>query len=536
MRSVTQFLGVITVVAVLAGCGSSSGGGSTPGFVEPGVQTATIEVDLTTLAVSVAGQPTNLVLAPQGNATWAGAGTPLSFDLGITNNYGRILFNIKPTIDSTNDAGAAPMGDGMYDGKPFFYWGHQGLDLAASRTNTITINNVTISGTLTIEMTIHNHPMMFGTGQYYSDEMRTCDSSGTNMQGIIPEFRSGTTLGLAGYGSPGSSSGHTNGFSGVITSDSRYIYWGARNQPGIIRVDTITMSAVMTTDLTGNNSIKHDDDGTGSLGFVRGVCMSPDEQFLYAVLSTGGHMYEGVDNEFEALGMTLELVKVRRSDMAILGRAVVLSNVDEVYGSRPHMSADGSLVAFCTKTDDTTSGNPTTVRSKVFVVTTSTMSFATHDLSGDTASLGMVALSPDGSEIYYTARDDSNNALHRYVRASGVITEFASSNPKVGASSTPRTQDMRWIGGRLYVSANQDGLHVYDPNAATYTQLAVSNFCGPIQVALDEQSVFVQQEDSDVTWNFAIPAGTPINAPATGASPIDSTSVDNCHAFIMTHR
>lgn len=532
MRTPFQFLVVVLSLALLAACGSSSGGGGgTPSYVEPGMQTATLEVVLTTLAVTVPTQPTNLMLAPQGLATWAGSGNPLSFDLGITNNYGRILFNIKPTVDSTNDAGAAPMGDGMYDGKPFFYWGHMGLDLGASRSNTITIDNVTISGTLTIEMTIYNHPMMFGTAQYYSDEMRTCDSSGTNMQGIIPEFNDGS-IGSVGYASPGSTSGYSNGQNGVITSDSRYIYWGCRNQPAIVRADTITMSAVVTTDLTGNNNIKHDESGTGSIGFVRGVCMSADEQFLYAVLSTGGHQYEGVDNEFDSLGMTLELVKVRRSDMSIVSRAVVLSNVDEVMGSRPHMSADGSLVAFCTKTDDTTSGNPATVRAQVFVVTTATMNFVTHDLSADTASVGMVALSPDGTEIYYTARDDSNNALHRYVRASGVITEFASTNP---SASAPNTRDMRWIGGLLYV-CGQNGLHVYDPNAGTYTQLVANDFCGPMQVALDQQSIFLQEDNGDVTWHFAIPAGTPINAPATGASPIDSTNVDNAHAFIMTHR
>jgi len=281
----SMLVSFVALVSLTVGCGGGGGGGP----AAPGPQTATIRIDLATRAVTVVQQPTHLKLTPDALAVWPGVGNPLTFELGIKNNYPRLLFNLKAVCTGiTGDATATATGEGTFDGDPYIYYGPNALDLAANASRLVTIENVgAATGTLELSFSLLNHRMLFGSEDYYDGNLWLADSSGTatSFEIDINQF------GNVGYGSPGGSSGYSNPMNGCCSPDGRYLYYGCRNQPAIITVDTTTMTPTLGADLTGADDIRMDASGEGSIGFTRSVTLSPDGEFLYVTLHTGGHLY-----------------------------------------------------------------------------------------------------------------------------------------------------------------------------------------------------------------------------------------------------
>jgi len=511
---------------VTAGCGGGGGGGPSAA----GPQTATIRIDLATRAVTVVEQPSRLELESDDTAAWAGVGNPLSFDLRIKNNYSRLLFNVKAVCTGiTGDAAATAVGDGTYDGDPFVYYGPNALDLAATVSRVLTIENISAAtGTLELSLSLVNHKMLFGSDDYYDGNLWAGDSAGTatSFEIDINQF------GNVGYGSPGSSSGYSNPMNGCCSPDGRYLYYGCRNQPAIITVDTTTMTPTLGVDLTGADNIKMDDTGTGSIGFTRSVSMSPDGDFLYVTLHTGGHLYENSISNYESLGGTIELVRINRSTMVEVDRVVLFSNIDEAQARSLTISADGRRGALAIKVYSDSYGNPAaTVQGKFVTLDLTTMTPTIHDVSAIGLEVSQATISPGGSKVYFTIENVADNLLRVKDLGTGTITTVgpAPSFTLEYVKEMPFGPD-----GRLYI-ASYNGLAIYNPSNNTLVEPATtgSDVYG-IAFSGNGKRYYVMRSD-DLVQCFDIATDAPVVAEADGAAEIDcGDGFEEGHAFLCT--
>jgi hypothetical protein len=525
----------LTLGFLAAGCGGgSSGGGGAP--VPIGTQTGKISIDLATLDVLVTEQPTNLPLVPSSMAAWAGIGTPLTFDLGIQNGYGRLLFNLKAVVtDLTGDPAAFATGDGMYDGKPFFYYGPNALDLAAQADGTITVDGLSAAvGTIELSFEFVNHKMLFGSESYYDGNLWAADSSGV---GISTEIDI-NQFGNVGYAS--SSSGYSNPMGGCCSPDGRFLYYGCRNQPGIIIVDTTTMTPMMGADLTGNDNIRNDNSGLGSIGFTRSVTMSPDTNYLYVTLVTQGHLYENVTDSYETGIMTVELVQLARTTLAEIGRSVILDNVDEVMARNLTISSNGLLGALALKVYSPTYGNPVaTVQGKFATVQLATMTATLRDVSAVGPEVQYATIAPDGSHAYFVVEDagavvlpgPGDNLLRRMNLSTSAIET-------VGTATSFALEDIKRMvfgpDGRLYV-LSYNGFAIYDPATDTLSEPTVTGTnLYDIAFSADGANYYIMRSD-DLVEAFDITTDTSVPSEATGSPEINcNDGFEEGHAFLCT--
>ena len=526
--SYALLLGIIALGGGLAGCGSSSGGGAATVI---GPQLATVQVDLATLDLTITQQPSHVALTAPPTATWGGPGMPLRFDLEAANNYPRLLFNLKAVVTGiTGDAGAVAMGDGMFDGKPFTYYGPEAIDLGASALRQVRIDGVTqTTGVLEITFEFLNHRMMLGSADYYDGQLQFCDASGSGMEGEVDINQ----FGLVGYGSPGTSSGYSNPMEGVFSPDGRYFYCGCRNQPAIITVDMTTLTPTLGEDLTGNDNIKMDDTGTGSLGFTRSLAMSPDAQFLYVVLVENGHLYENVTSEYESLDTSVHVIKIQISTMTEVGRATLLTGVDEVIGKMVTMTADGTKGALALKVYSSSYGNPAaTVQGKLVTLDLGAMTFTIHDVSSVGTEVCQATISPDGSRVYFVVDDAGDNLLRVLDLGSNMISTVGTAT----SFTLEYVKRMPWgPDGRLYLPT-YNGFAIYNPATDTLIEPTVTNVrTYDIAFTSDSTGTFYYlMRDDDLVECFDITTDTSVPSPADGGAEIDAPDFSQGHAFALT--
>ncbi len=80
---------------------------------------------------------------------------------------------------------------------------------------------------------------------------------------------------------------------GANSPDGRRVWFGLRNQPALMALDTTTMTPAIGDDLSSSTGIAFHE--SGSVGTVRSVVPSPDQRYRYASLTEGAHVYECSD-------------------------------------------------------------------------------------------------------------------------------------------------------------------------------------------------------------------------------------------------
>lgn len=519
----------LAVSLLFCGCGGGGGGGGGgPVVAGIGAQTAKIEIDLATLAITVTEAPTHLTLTPEPAANWIGLGTPLTFGLGIENGYGRLLFNLKAVVESISDVAGTATGDGTFDGKQFFYYGPNALDVAAMANGAITLENLSSdTGTLELELTFLNHKMFFGSNGYYDGDLYANDGAGTGMSHFIDIGQ----FGSSGQGDS-TSSGNGTPFEGCCSADGRYAYFGCRNQPAIIILDTTTMTPTLGTDLTGADNIKHDGDGTGSWGFTRGVTMSPDGQFLYVMLHTNAEMYECSISVYDDLNGTIELVKLNRATLAEVSRVTILSGIDEVHAHPLRISSDGTRGSCSLHVYDSSYGHPTvTVQGKIVALNLVTMTPTIHDVSSVGLEVERATVTPDGQSIYLAFSDSSFGGLYRMPFLGGAITEVG---PAITGFTWQYCKKLDFgPDGRLYIVA-YSGFAIYNPATNTMSEPARSNNAAyGLGFCASEGRYYVMRDDSLIECR-AVGTDSIVPSPADGDDEIASPDHSEGHSFLIS--
>ncbi|MHC5011154.1 MAG: YncE family protein [Planctomycetota bacterium] len=540
--------GLFTLVLALAACGGGSGGGAPPPppIVEPGAQAGTLSVDLGTGAVSVPTQPANLVLSATG--MWDGMNT-LTIDLSILSNYPRLLFNLKALIAAVNQ-GTASGTDGTFGGDPFYYYGPEALAPGTSRLETLTLNGV--DGTVdpvVVDLAFLNHPTLISSGGY--QDIGFADSAGTNLGANIEPHG----LNFAGFSGDGGA-----GEQGALSPDARFLYLGSRSNPGLTVWDLTTLNGVVGLDLSGGGIAF---DGTGAVGAVDSVAMSPDAQFLYVLLMLGQHNHCFDTNwQVGSSGPTtptggvargtppqFELVKVHRATLTEVGRTVLAAtgtSTDPLDRSRMRfirMNAAGTLAAIGYQ-----------MEGLVLLVDLATLGVVnTYDVSAVSKDVRCVALSPDGSKIYVSYREDgrfaptNDGTLSVIDVASGMIAPLVP--PTVDASPDNNPMSLEFgPDGKLYYVRNTGGvafpsLSVYDPATMLWAEHAESPVANGVAfgsfpaagqlLPAPAAHVFLFNGQNDVVWLYDLATG--MNVPAPDGDPrIDANDLHRGHTAIVT--
>lgn len=434
-------------------------------------QTATLSIDVATLEVTVTSQPENFSLSGSVRELLPFApGVPLGLALRVKNQTGRPVFNLKAVVTSASD-GISELnvgGHGLFAGSPFTHYGNAGFDVNMTRTQYIGISGYDDTATsIDLEIMLVDSPLVLTTSDYYGGDLYAGDLSGAGIS---------TALDINQFTFGG---GNTNPMRGVIAPDGRYAYYGLRNQPAILVVDTLTLTpmvgpSLMPTDIAFDES--------GAVGMTRAVTMSPDGMYLYATLMTHMHAYTcstynydgtdpAVENDPPSIG-TIEVVKLDRATLAEVGRAVLLTGVSEAQGRELTLSADGSRGAIAIKVNGDSYGVPAEqVHGRFFVLNTSDMSivdgddaaaFESFDVSSYNAEVDAATISPDGSTVYVVT-DNQDAPMINVDIATGTATPVEGH----GLEGELYTRNLTFgPDGRLYWMDYYLGGHIFTPGAS----------------------------------------------------------------------
>lgn len=434
-------------------------------------QTATLSIDVATHEVTVTSQPENFHLSGSVRELVPFApGVPLGLALRVQNGTGRPVFNLKALVTSVSDGMSKVFvgGQGVFAGSPFIHFGNAGIDLGATRTQYLGISGYDDTATsIDLEITLVDSPLVLATDDYYGGNLHAVDLSGTGFS---------TELDIDQFTFGGGSS---NPMRGVMAPDGRYAYYGLRNQPAILVVDTLTLTPMVGPSLM-DTEVAYDE--SGAVGMTRAVTMSPDGMYLYATLMTQMHAYEcststynGTDQTVEkdppSIG-TIEVVKLDRATLAEVDRAVLLTGVSEAQGRDFTLSADGSRGAIAIKVDGESNGFPAEqVHGRFFVINTSDMSivdgddaadFASFDVSSYNAEVDAATISPDGTTVYVVT-DNEEAPMVNVDIATGAATvvEGHELNGELYTRNLTFGPD-----GRMYWMDYYLGGHIFTPGAS----------------------------------------------------------------------
>lgn len=506
-------------------------------------QTATLEINPTTLAVTVTVQPSHFTLAAPNLATWAGVGNPMTVSVDVENSgVNRLVFNPKAVITSVSDNGTVT-GDGTFAASPYVYYGPEALEIGATATRDIVINNLTATtNPITVELRLENHAMLFGGSSPTTANIDAVDAGGTGEHAIIDAQQFGNA---ASGGSSGTGSGLTYA---VASPDGRFVYFGNRHQPTLVVLDTVTMSVMTSGDLTGANNLKFDSSGTGSRGAVRGVTMSPDGTYLYVTMATQTSMYEAgsssaiaVDGSDNPIG-TFEVIRLDRATLQIVDQLTLMTGVAGAHIGRVQLTPDGKRgVVRLRHYTETESYTPNETHGRFFLLDMETMSIidgdpavgdqqAAFDLSGIGWYVGGVAPSADGNTIFVAA-GPSNSDFALY--SVDVATADATLMTPPTAPSTDMLELVTGPDGRVYWGTGA-GTKIYDPSTQTWLELAETVATRSFAFSGASCTYYRLNTTTPRLIGYDISDDAVLPSPATSAGDLTPGSFSRGHSFVVT--
>ncbi len=353
---------VALAAGALASCssgGSSGGGGG--GFP---VQNGSLSIDLTSAGVTITQQPSRLFLSA--TAVYDDPGDMLTVSLTVRNDFSRLLFNLKGITQMVNEGtqtGTMLPGGGL----PYTYYGPEGLDRTAMRTENLVFTGITGAvDPIEIDLTFEDAAMLFG-GNFGGDFL----AIDTSLSGEV--FETGII---------GTNSLAANVRQAVVAADGEFVYTGDKENPNIGVIDTRTYTIATGPDLSGTAS--------GSIG---GITLSANGSRIYGVVNVGTHAYGAPDGSGGVVGSTtVDVVAVDESSLIEVGRLNLFTmDAGGRFGGRIELSPDGSRLAVIVGTIDGSAN-------ELWLINTA--SFSLVDTDAGTAGVQPVTLSAPGAGTF----------------------------------------------------------------------------------------------------------------------------------------
>lgn len=531
-------LGLAAALAVLGfGCSSGSSGGGGDSLVTlSGPQTGTISVDLSNGEVSIT-KPQAIKLSAE--ATYDDPTDQLTISLTAQNYSTSTLHNAKVLVTTLSEGGVT--GDGAFgaaagDGEPvppYIYFGPNSLAPKDEATGEIIVTGVTgVSADWSMDLELVFHPW-FITGSAY-------DIAGEDASGSGQDFTLDTS-------ELSFDDGRASFVPSALSSDGQKVYMGCRNQPAVAFLDLTTMTTTFSEDLTGGGSIAFD--GTGSVGSVDGPTMSPDGNYLYAVLNLA-HFYPG--GTYPPGEITL--LKLNADDLTIAESLVVF---DPPTTEEAGVLADGAPVteyrgrSLSVNGDGTRGALPIMRLGLVAYVDLENMVLIdtypidlgtpTGDGGGGgftTTETRFAAISPDASMIAvaFSYSSGSDGTLALVSTTDGSITTITPPTAETfaGPGALQFGPDGRLYFGRNHLAATGAGLSIYNPATDTWIEQADVDGCAGIFFSSDGASYYVKDYGDGDLHAFDVETDAILTFEASGLDALTNTYSGNGHGLVVT--
>ncbi len=412
-----------------------------------GTQLGQIEVFLDG-TVNVTQHPPNFPLS--GSATYDAGSDTLEVSLFARNDTARVVFNLKALVGANNHgtiSGASllpPVG-----GKPYLYFGPEGLDVAAVKGDTLTLTEV--DGTVdpvTLEVVFEDARWLVGhdrflTARQLDSTLVLVDSSGSQRQAVIATTAPTGSLNVRGV---------------EVARDGRKVFVGAKSTPWVHALDLVSLSATTGADL-----------GAGGPGHVSGVVLSPEGDTLYAALTVGAHHWGTVGDTLEtaAATTTLAVVALDPSTLAETDRAVVLLDDAAQRLTRTlAVSHDGTRAAVVVR-HPLNSG----IDAEIFFVDLTTLTVIDTDTTSVAVDPVVIpgAIRPDA---VVWSEDDARVFVATSFNAEVVVIDtatFATSTLTPAGTLLERTSSLLVQNGFLYVARENIGVGPDGPPVSRFS-------------------------------------------------------------------
>lgn len=408
---------------------------TTPQPIPVAEQTGTIEIDVSTGAVTVVTQPTSFTISGTSTVDIAQQAIDATFELESA--VGRPFFNTKLLFESVSEGTVD--GDGLLMGTAFAHYGVRALATGERRSASVTLNGITFDQSpVVLTVKIRDDPVIVHVSGQSLGSFGLADASGVGASSAVS---------CAPVAWEQNFSSRCNFRDAVFSQDGRFIYASNGWSSSVAAIDSSTLAVVAGVDL-------HPSGGVGS---VAALARSPDGKYLYALVTLNGHYRGGGSVQGHGGGRVVDLVKLDASTLLEVARLELMSPGQTGVAMRNlSLTADGTIAAAISQSLNTLF--IIDLAEMVLVGSTSTSAFAT--------SPSAVAIEPDGSHVWIGSRSNSTS-IFRVERVGFAVDEVILPTSVSRPSQIAFGPDGLLYYGRKNASTTTAGLTLVDPDALT---------------------------------------------------------------------
>lgn len=453
-------------------------------------------------SVTVVEQPEGLSVS--GTATFEFGASELKLTLSIENQLAKMLYNPKVVVRTAGQGVLAnpatiPQTTTVLNigGDPFVYYGPEAIGILATATRDLVFSG--INGTVDpveLELEIVSHPMLV-TGE--ANSLRIGDSFPSGFHARI-----GCELG---------NSGSCNFTETAFNKTGSRLFMSDGRSTNVVALDISSFARIAGPKLSPR-------------GFIDSVVVSPDGQFVYAVLNTNTHRRLG--DARTGVGASVFLIKLDAFTLEELARVTLVSNsvpvgqVGRARGHRLSMTPDGKFGALVVKHAEQAFHVDLDAMQLLRVI-----NIATPGTNGELQGLARyAAISPDNSKIFVAYRRIPNRIDVLDVVNSQITPQVINAAPlNHGAGDFQFGPD-----GRLYLARKQGtapGLWIFNPSTLQQKTLLPGSLVYGIDFSPDGTLLYASDQTNSNIRVFTVPGDVEVdndgNA-ANGPTPIPSGS------------
>jgi hypothetical protein len=239
-------------------------------ILAPPAQSARLQVTAGSSQVTFTEAAAHLGIT--GAASYSAGNSTLAITLEVENRMAGVAHNLKLAVTELSK-GTFSNADGTLDGKPYRYYGPEGLASGQRRSRTLLVTGVASGDQISLRLLVSRHPLLIG-GHWHPTDAGVLFDTGTGARvGALPVLP-----GAKGTGGRNGKTGNLQYRGGTVSLDGRLLYLGSRMVGRIFVVDLTTLTLAGSFDLS-----------PAEKATVYDLQFDRTRNRLYAAVSLGAH-------------------------------------------------------------------------------------------------------------------------------------------------------------------------------------------------------------------------------------------------------